>query len=105
MKIATIIGARPQFIKAAVISRAIEEHNLHNSSPVIEKSVKSGDMMLHRVPIFPIPRGLFRHHRPRRVGAAPAHRFQRHAERGLLAGSTLPESIAGITLSHGGRYP
>ena len=26
MKIATIIGARPQFIKAAAISRAIAEH-------------------------------------------------------------------------------
>ena len=27
MKIATIIGARPQFIKAAVVSRAVENHN------------------------------------------------------------------------------
>jgi hypothetical protein len=27
MKIATIIGARPQFIKAAAISRAIAAHN------------------------------------------------------------------------------
>ena len=27
MKIATIIGARPQFIKAAVVSRAIKHHN------------------------------------------------------------------------------
>jgi len=31
MKIVTIVGARPQFIKAAVISRAIENHNLQSS--------------------------------------------------------------------------
>ena len=37
MKIATIIGARPQFIKAAAISRAITGHNRNNSSPVIEE--------------------------------------------------------------------
>ncbi|MCX5829550.1 MAG: UDP-N-acetylglucosamine 2-epimerase (non-hydrolyzing) [Deltaproteobacteria bacterium] len=37
MKIATIIGARPQFIKAATISRAITEHNRNNSSPDIEE--------------------------------------------------------------------
>ena len=37
MKIAAIIGARPQFIKAAAISRAIAGHNLNNSSPVIEE--------------------------------------------------------------------
>ena len=27
MKILTVVGARPQFIKAAVVSRAIEEYN------------------------------------------------------------------------------
>lgn len=27
MKLITIVGARPQFIKAAVVSRAIAEHN------------------------------------------------------------------------------
>jgi UDP-GlcNAc3NAcA epimerase len=37
MKIATIIGARPQFIKAATISRAIAEYNRNHSSPVIEE--------------------------------------------------------------------
>jgi len=37
MKIATIIGARPQFIKAAAISRAIAGHNRNDSSPVIEE--------------------------------------------------------------------
>jgi UDP-GlcNAc3NAcA epimerase len=37
MKIATIIGARPQFIKAAAISRAIAGHNQNNSSTVIEE--------------------------------------------------------------------
>jgi len=37
MKITTIIGARPQFIKAAAISRAIAGHNRNNSSPVIEE--------------------------------------------------------------------
>jgi len=37
MKIATITGARPQFIKAAAISRAIAGHNQNNSSPVIEE--------------------------------------------------------------------
>lgn len=37
MKICTIIGARPQFVKAAAISRAISEHNLANSPPVINE--------------------------------------------------------------------
>lgn len=37
MKIATIIGARPQFIKAAAVSRCIAEHNASNLSPVIEE--------------------------------------------------------------------
>ena len=45
MKIAAIIGARPQFIKAAAISRAIAGHNRTNSSPIIEKS---GDMTQFR---------------------------------------------------------
>jgi UDP-GlcNAc3NAcA epimerase len=37
MKIVTIIGARPQFIKAAAISRVIAVHNRNNSSPIIEE--------------------------------------------------------------------
>jgi len=37
MKIATIIGARPQFIKDAAISRAIVGHNRTNPAPVIEE--------------------------------------------------------------------
>lgn len=37
MKITTIIGARPQFIKTAAISRAIAGHNRKNSVPVLEE--------------------------------------------------------------------
>jgi UDP-GlcNAc3NAcA epimerase len=37
IKIATIIGARPQFIKAATISRCIAEHNSKSLSPIIEE--------------------------------------------------------------------
>lgn len=37
MKIVTIIGARPQFIKAATVSRAIADHNQKNSVPFIEE--------------------------------------------------------------------
>jgi UDP-GlcNAc3NAcA epimerase len=45
MKIATIIGARPQFIKAAVVSRAISEFNklvTSNSSRITEVIVHTG---------------------------------------------------------------
>ena len=45
MKISTIIGARPQFIKAAVVSRAIAESNklvTSNSSLVTEVIVHTG---------------------------------------------------------------
>ena len=33
MKISTVMGAWPQFIKAATISRAIAEHNRKGASP------------------------------------------------------------------------
>ena len=39
MKIATIIGARPQFIKAATISRAIAEHNRNAPASAIEETL------------------------------------------------------------------
>lgn len=42
MKIATIIGARPQFIKAAAVSRAIHKHNLHNLSRITEIVIHTG---------------------------------------------------------------
>jgi len=45
MKIVTIVGARPQFIKAAVVSRAISEYNrlvTASSSPVTEVLVHTG---------------------------------------------------------------
>lgn len=41
MKILTVIGARPQFIKAAALSRAIQKHNKTNSHTFIE------DIILH----------------------------------------------------------
>ena len=37
MKIATIIGARPQFIKAAAVSRVIAAHNRNGASPAVEE--------------------------------------------------------------------
>jgi UDP-GlcNAc3NAcA epimerase len=45
LKIATILGARPQFIKAATVSRAISEHNKsvsRNSSLVTEVIIHTG---------------------------------------------------------------
>ena len=39
MKIITIIGARPQFIKAAVVSRAIQENNLISKNTKIEEKI------------------------------------------------------------------
>lgn len=44
MKIASIVGARPQFIKVAVISRAIQTHNLEEggSAPVKELIIHTG---------------------------------------------------------------
>lgn len=43
IKIATIVGARPQFIKAAAVSRAVKRHNEMSLSPAIaEKIVHTG---------------------------------------------------------------
>ena len=45
MKILTIIGARPQFIKAAMVSRAIAEHNksiTQGQSPITELIIHTG---------------------------------------------------------------
>lgn len=39
MKLITIVGARPQFVKAAVVSRAIAEHNKLNNGEVIEEKI------------------------------------------------------------------
>lgn len=39
MKIITVVGARPQFVKAAVVSRAIEEHNLKNIGEKIQELI------------------------------------------------------------------
>jgi len=39
MKIITIVGARPQFVKAAVVSRAIEEHNKINQDNTIHELI------------------------------------------------------------------
>lgn len=42
MRIVTIVGARPQFIKAAVVSRAIREHNANSSAPIEELIIHTG---------------------------------------------------------------
>jgi UDP-GlcNAc3NAcA epimerase len=43
MKIMTIVGARPQFIKAAMVSRAIVEHNRRSATPlVVEEIIHTG---------------------------------------------------------------
>lgn len=43
LKILTVVGARPQFIKAAAVSRAIAEYNAsHQGAPILEVIVHSG---------------------------------------------------------------
>jgi UDP-GlcNAc3NAcA epimerase len=43
MKLITVVGARPQFIKAATLSRAIASHNAHAAGePIDEKIVHTG---------------------------------------------------------------
>lgn len=42
MKIVTIIGARPQFIKAAMVSRAIIKHNKEAGQPITELLLHTG---------------------------------------------------------------
>lgn len=42
MKIATIVGARPQFIKAAAVSRCIRDHMATDGSPIEEILVHTG---------------------------------------------------------------
>lgn len=42
MKVVSIVGARPQFIKAAAISRAIRENNVDGTPPVHEVIVHTG---------------------------------------------------------------
>jgi len=39
MKIVTVVGARPQFIKAAAVSRAIKKHNFENRADQIEEVI------------------------------------------------------------------
>jgi hypothetical protein len=39
LKLMTVVGARPQFIKAAVISRAIVAHNRVASHVVVEEEI------------------------------------------------------------------
>jgi UDP-GlcNAc3NAcA epimerase len=42
MKIITIIGARPQFVKAAIVSHYIREHNEHSSTKIDERILHTG---------------------------------------------------------------
>lgn len=42
MKIVTVIGARPQFVKAAIVSKAIDDHNKESDNKVEELIVHTG---------------------------------------------------------------
>jgi UDP-GlcNAc3NAcA epimerase len=46
MKVLTIVGPRPRFIKAATASRAIREHNNNNGDPEITKFIVHTDLPL-----------------------------------------------------------
>jgi UDP-GlcNAc3NAcA epimerase len=50
MKILTVIGARPQFIKAAMVSRAIINHNTENQSQkIVEEIIHTGQHFDHNM--------------------------------------------------------
>lgn len=49
MKILTIIGARPQFIKAATISRAIINHIENQSQKIVEEIIHTGQHFDHNM--------------------------------------------------------
>lgn len=42
MKIVTVVGARPQFIKFAAVRRAVEAHNLSSSRPIHDVLIHTG---------------------------------------------------------------
>lgn len=42
MKIVTVVGARPQFVKAAMVSRAVREHNMGGATPYEELLLHTG---------------------------------------------------------------
>jgi len=43
MKVTTVVGARPQFIKAVAVSRAIADHNASGVGPqIVERIVHTG---------------------------------------------------------------
>ena len=42
IRIITVVGARPQFIKAAAVSRAIVAHNQNGGSPIDERIIHTG---------------------------------------------------------------
>jgi UDP-GlcNAc3NAcA epimerase len=49
MKIVTVVGARPQFVKAAVVSRAMSEHNARHPGALEELIVHTGQHFDHNM--------------------------------------------------------